>query len=231
MTTPASEQLQKAEDLVRLLDWMTDTRTFSDRASLQRMEDLCASLRPAWEYFLGAFPLINVNEYPPRVWFPRIRDKATVLLAHLRANPDWGPTTRRGLLEELGWIHPPLLDHLLPVIKNARETGSEMEWGRVTREAVLYLEDEIRTRTKLATRSRAELGAAAFKVGGPLQFKEDAGWQESWMHYVKGILGAFGNPAAHALRSHAEAFAMGIVGAVSVVLVRLDDAFGPPTTA
>jgi hypothetical protein len=48
------------------------------------------------------------------------------------------------------------------------------------------------------------------------------------MHFVMGILGAFGNPGAHMIRKHTETFAMGVVGAVSTVLVALDEEIGPP---
>lgn len=217
-----------AEELVQLLDWMQDNQVFNDRASLDRLEELHAALRPAWDFFFGEFPLINSTTYPPRVWYPRIRERAIAIRAHLKANPDWTPQTRRGLVQELGWIHPRLFDHVLPSIRHARETGRPTDWGRVTREATLFLENEIRQRTGLETQSRQDLGAAAFRVGGPLQFKTQAGWQEAWMHFVKGILGAFGNPGAHTIRSHSETFAMGVVGAVSTVLVRLDEEFDEP---
>lgn len=226
---PELTPVDVAEELVKLLDWMQENQAFTDRESLDRLEELHAQLRPAWEYFFGQFPLINSTTYPPRIWYPRIRQRAITILAQLRANPDWTPETRRGMAQELAWVHPRLFEHILPSLKHARETGKATDWGRVTREATVFLEHEVRVRTGLAVPGRQALAAAAFKPGGPLNFKAEVGWQNAWMHFVMGLLGAFGNPGAHNLRRHSETFAMGVVGAVSTVVTTLDGEFGPPS--
>lgn len=48
------------------------------------------------------------------------------------------------------------------------------------------------------------------------------------MQFVQGLFAAVGNPAAHTIRRHSESYAMGVVGAASMVLDMLDE-LGPPT--
>lgn len=139
------------------------------------------------------------------------------------------PVSAEGAPVEL-WIHPRLRAEIGPSIQRARASARGEDWARVTREAALFLETDIRRRTGIQTHKRQDLAAQALKPGGPLSFKADAGWQQAWMHYVMGILGAFGNPGAHMIRSHSETFAMGVVGAVSTVLDTLDATVGPPSS-
>jgi hypothetical protein len=218
------EPVELARSFVELLDQIKATTSYADRDRLDRLETLHAKLRPAWEHFFGSFPVIN-PDYPPRVWHPRIRNKAASLLGQLEANPDWRPPGAHAG-PELGWITPRLREHLWPVIQLAQATAKPMDWGRVTRETTLFLENEIRQRTGLQSKGRKDLASDAFKPGGPLAFKSDIAWQEGWKLYVMGILTAFGNPAAHTFRSHSETFAMGVVGAVSTVLTALDEEKG-----
>jgi hypothetical protein len=218
-----------AREFVALLDEIQDKNAYQDRARLDRLELLHARLRPAWEHFFGSFPIIDPGNYPPRVWHSRIRQKAASLLGHLEANPDWGAGAGQADFG-LSWVPRRLLEHIFPIIQLAKATGKPTDWGRVTREATLFLETEIRVRSGLESKGRKDLASDAFKPGGPLAFKTNDAWQEGWKLYVMGILVAFGNPGAHTIRSHTESFAMGIVGAVSTVLVTLDDEFGPPAT-
>lgn len=127
---------------------------------------------------------------------------------------------------DLAWVTPRLREHLWPVIQLAQSTAKPTDWGRVTREATLFLETEMRQRTGLESKGRKELASDAFKPGGPLAFKSDVAWQEGWKLYVMGILIAFGNPGAHTFRSHSQTLALGVVGAVSTVLTALDEELG-----
>jgi uncharacterized protein Ymh len=225
---PEETPLEQARALVHVLDGMRETNVFNDRLALERMEGLHARLRPAWQFFLGGFPLVSSVTYPAQVWFPRIWEKAQMLLAQLEASPDWRPGDAVLVSStEARWVPARLWSYVESTVETARRTNSLTDWSKVTREAALFLEHEIRLRSGLTDAGRQDLVAKAFKPdGGVLQMKADSALQKSWMSFVQGILGAFANPGAHMIRSHTETFAMGVVGAVSAVLTTMDDELG-----
>lgn len=131
------------------------------------------------------------------------------------------------------WVPSRLLEYIGSSLDAARRTDNPTDWGKVTRDAALFLENELRERCSFDVQAtgRQDLAAKALapRTGRLLMDKDDA-LQKSWMHFVQGILGAFGNPTAHTIRRHSRSFAMGVVGAVSVALVTFDDELGAITT-
>ena len=219
--------LEAARALVAVLDEMAGSKDYSDRAALDRMQRLHAELRPAWHQFSGGFPNVDLATYPPGVWFPRIWERARALLAQLEANPDWTPTrTVASAGAEAAWVPQRLWAFIKGSVRGARETGRSSRWTRVTREAVLFLENEIRLRADLDDVLRSQLAEAAFGPQGRLRLRKDAAQQEAWMLFVKGLLAGLAQPDERLLLQHSESFAMGMVGAVSSVLVTLDEEIG-----
>lgn len=132
-----------------------------------------------------------------------------------------------------GWILPRLLDYVQSSLIHARLTNTPTAWGKVSRDAVLFLENEIRIRTGITEKAdRQNLAALALKSNGAvLRLNKIPAVQDGWMYLVKGLFAVVGNPAAHTIRHHSESYAMGVVGAVTTVLVMLDDELGEPPSS
>lgn len=130
------------------------------------------------------------------------------------------------------WIPPRLWTYIQSTVEAARKSKAPTDWGKVTRDACVFLEDEIRKRSGDQSRcSRQDLAAKALKSnGGTLRMNKDSFVQDAWMRFVQGIFGAFSNPGVHTIRKHSASFAMGVVGAVSVVLDTFDSELGPLET-
>lgn len=118
-----------------------------------------------------------------------------------------------------------MLKYIAGSLHYARKTGTAADWGKVTRDAILFLEHELRHRHPdlLDVKGRHDLAGRALNPnGGVFTLNKTKDVQQGWMDYVQGMFAIFGNPAAHTIRSHSDSYAMGVVGAVSAVLVMLD---------
>ena len=212
-------------------------------------EDLAelSSKATTWHEYCRDFLLIHFpNEDIGRFLIPKFRwnEDVDAKLDELRSNilrtiqKLESAKERLPLFEvkaSVAWIPERLHRYLKGSMKHARETNEPTDWGNVTSAAVRFLEDEIRTRTNLDAEKasgREVLAVKAFNPDGGvfnLQNKA-ASVQKGWMHFVQGLFLAVANPAAHTVRQHSESYAMGIVGAVTMVLVMLDEEVGPPSS-
>lgn len=66
------------------------------------------------------------------------------------------------------------------------------------------------------------------KETGPFKIGDDEYDQDAWRMYTQGLLVALGNESAHFIKGIAEEMALGIAGAVSVVLLKMDEVHGVP---
>lgn len=102
-------------------------------------------------------------------------------------------------------------------------------WDDVTSRATRFLETQIRNRGFApgdGPPGRRGL-VRAFDEGGPCELGDDEAQRTAWKGLVAGVLGGVGNPVSHRLSSHARSYAMGVAGAVSLVVTALDERHGP----
>lgn len=99
-------------------------------------------------------------------------------------------------------------------------------WIAAVREACVYLEDELRSRGRLASHLvGVELAQAAFGTGGALVMPVDGSKseQEGWHLLCRGFTQAVRNPFAHRRRETSEVTASSAIGVVSLILTALDE--------
>jgi uncharacterized protein Ymh len=175
-----------------------------------------------------AYPIVDTS-YPVRVWTSRLGEQASQALAFLRANPAWKPPRQEPPASN-GWVHRRLWHHIEQQVQIAEKMGLPGEWAKVAREATIFLEGDLRLRADIDPQSRKQVAVDAMNPdgGGKLTLGDNKGQQIAWMNLVAGLLGGPGNAGVHEPGERTETYAMGIVGAVSLILAALDEKYGEP---
>ena len=119
---------------------------------------------------------------------------------------------------DISWVHPQLWLHVDTLV-------SASEWEQVVREATIFFEDWVRTRSKLSnsTTGHALMTAAFEPPGGPLVL---AGQQSSeaqgWAQIARGLSMAVRNPAGHRIGTNGRSYAMGALGTITLLMTQVE---------
>lgn len=125
----------------------------------------------------------------------------------------------------LDLVHPALRE-------DVRRHAALGQWTAAVRESAVHLEEELRSRSGIASSLvGVDLVTAALKPGtGPIALPRTGSLAEQtgWHLLVRGFMQAVRNPVAHRRQKTDEAVACAAIGIASLVLFALDESYPPP---
>lgn len=218
--------LGKALELSAILDRMAKTGRYFEANDHIRVNQLLDELRPARVAAKVEIVVRPSSGAPPNVWFSGLVDAARRLVAFLQADIGWEPQT--GPPDPSLWLDPRVWDLVGDRIRVAESTDPE-NWEAVTQRCAVLLESELRRRAGVTSAGRRDVPAIALKEGqGALRLGDDSVQETDWRMFAQGLLGAVASPVAHSVRGHTRAYAMGVAGAVSLILTAIDEKYPEP---
>lgn len=201
-----------------------------DQAVLDRLLELVYLVKPLRRH-MGDRVLWACGADDVLLWHEPLLNLVRRMQAFLKTNPDWEVPGEAAPPEPSGWVHPRLWTFIEGLVRLAIETSEPEQWDTVARQCSVFLESEIRKRTRFTSAThpgRKELATDSFKPGGPLVLGVNTSETTGWLEFVRGLLTGVGNPAAHNVVARAQPYAMGVAGSVSLVLTEMDERYGPP---
>jgi len=114
-------------------------------------------------------------------------------------------------------IDPELWEHV-------RRLVEQEQWSQVASQACIFVESHVR---QWAARPPEEVGSnlmtAVLRNGGEFPLGRTDGEREGWHHFARGFMGAIRNVDTHHIQERADAqrYALGVLGAASLLLTQL----------